>query len=72
MNDQQFGKLISDIDWMKKWMEKADKKFARRWVEKFTVGTISTILLAFLGALISLVFIPPTRVAMVFLYNLIA
>jgi len=66
------AEMHTDLKWVKQFIETADKRYAKRWVEKLSLGAISLILVAFLGALVGLVFIQPVQSGMAYIYlNLI-
>lgn len=58
ISDEQFGKMESDISWIKSHLEGLDGKYAKKWIERVVVFTLSGIGVAIIGALMGTILIP--------------
>lgn len=65
------AEMHTDIKWLKNFMECADKRYAKKWVEKLGVGLVSTILVIVIGAIMGLLLVPHTVAYTQLFYNFI-
>ena len=65
------SEMHTDIKWLKNFMECADKRYAKKWVEKLGVGVVSLVLVAVVGALLGLILVPKTMAYINLYTNLI-
>jgi len=72
IDKEKLGEMYSDIKWIKKFIADADKKYAKKWVEKLGVGLVSTILVAVIGALLGLVLVQPVHALASLYINLVS